>query len=124
VEHERSADAKPDEPPVRRPDLAVVCVVPPLPKSLGGDSLDAPSILLVDMREQRVLEELGGVGENTLGLLTDVRESIRAQVVLGHDRVDRADELLETLVGRLDRQVPRSVRRRHLFTRWARYPKK
>ncbi len=119
VEHERGTDTKPDKTAVGRADPALVRVLAALPNRLRCDSLDPPSILFVDVREQGVLEELGRIAEDALGLLADVRKSIGAPVVLGHDRVDRADKLLETLVGRLGRHVRRSVRGRHLVTRSA-----
>ena len=105
VEHERGADAEPHQPAVGGANPVLVRVVGPLPNRPRGDCLDPHSIHLVDVREQGLFEALRWIAENALGLLADVRESIRAPVVLGHDRVDRADQFLEALVGRFARHV-------------------
>ena len=118
VEHERGADSEPHQPAVGSTNPVLVRVVGPLPNRPRGDRLDPHSIHFVDMREQGIFEPLRWIAENSLRLLADVRESIGTPVVLGHDRVDRADQFLEALVGRFDRQV-RSVKRRHLSTRSA-----
>ena len=123
VEHDRGVDAQPDQAPVGCAHPVLVAVVLPILERLRDLGLDHPLVFFVHVRAPAVvLDRLGWVAEDALGLLVDVRESLRTEVVLGHDRLDRAEELLEPIVGRLDRRARRcregvTLSRHRLYTR-------
>ena len=123
VEHDRGVDAQPDQAPVGSAHPVLVAVVLPILERLRDRGLDHLFVSFVHVRAPAVvLDRLGWVTEDALGLIAEVRELLRAEVVLGHDRVDRAEELLEPVVGRLDRRARRCPGGSHSVTTSALYP--